>query len=28
MRRDYLGELDVDGETILKWMLQQYDLRL
>jgi len=28
MRRDNLGELDVDGKTILKWMLQQYDVRL
>ena len=28
MRRDNLGELDVDGETILKWVLQQYDVRL
>ena len=27
-RRDYLGELDIDGETILIWMLQQYDVRL
>ena len=28
IRRDKLGELDVDGETILRWMLEQYDVRL
>jgi hypothetical protein len=26
MQRDYLGDLGVDGNIILKWIIEKYDL--